>query len=374
MKIVSVFLTYDYSLETWEKNGTLNRELKIFKEIAKSENIKFKFISFDKGYVLKNNNLQQYIEVVSIYKNFKYFNNKYLRFIYSFFIPFRIRKDVQESDLIFQNQLDGSWISIITKKLTKKPLIIRTGYDAYQFSINESKNKSFIYFYKVLTKFSLKYSDLYTVTSLSDKNFLENNFKNAKVKITRNWTTLSKENLDNKRYKDKILCVGRLVEQKNYIFLINALSKYKKSISIDIVGEGPDKNKIRSLSKDKNVEVNFLGRITHDNLSDVYQKYKLYAIPSNFEGNPKSLLEAMGNGCIVLASNIENHSEIIDNSVNGFLFDLTEKDFFKTLDKFYSLNNLEVVNMQKNSYETIGLKYNFQIIKNELIKDINNII
>ena len=69
MKIVSVFLTYDYSLETWEKNGTLNRELKIFKEIAKSENIKFKFISFDKGYVLKNNNLQQYIEVVSIYKN-----------------------------------------------------------------------------------------------------------------------------------------------------------------------------------------------------------------------------------------------------------------------------------------------------------------
>ena len=73
-------------------------------------------------------------------------------------------------------------------------------------------------------------------------------------------------------------------------------------------------------------------------------------------------------------SNIENHSEIIDNSVNGFLFDLTEKDFFKSLDKFYSLNNLEVVNMQKNSYETIGLKYNFQIIKNELIKDINNII
>ena len=152
MKIVSVFLTYDYSLETWEKNGTLNRELKIFKEIAKSENIKFKFISFDKGYVLKNNNLQQYIEVVSIYKNFKYFNNKYLRFIYSFFIPFRIRKDVQESDLIFQNQLDGSWISIITK-INKKPLIIRTGYDAYQFSINESKINHLYIFTKYLQSF-----------------------------------------------------------------------------------------------------------------------------------------------------------------------------------------------------------------------------
>ena len=96
MKIVSVFLTYDYSLETWEKNGTLNRELKIFKEIAKSENIKFKFISYDKGYVLKNSDLQQYIEIVSIYKNLKYFNNKYLRFIYSFYIPFKIKEEVEK--------------------------------------------------------------------------------------------------------------------------------------------------------------------------------------------------------------------------------------------------------------------------------------
>ena len=374
MKIVSVFLTYDYSLETWEKNGTLNRELKIFEEIAKSENIKFKFISYDKGYVLKNSDLQQYIEIVSIYKNLKYFNNKYLRFIYSFYIPFKIKDEVEKSDLIFQNQLDGSWISMITKKLTKKPLMIRTGYDAYQFSINENKNKLFVYFYRVLTKLSLKYSDLYTVTSLSDKNYLENNFKNAKVKITRNWSGLSKKNTENKRYSNKILCVGRLVEQKNYIFLINSLSKYKKSISIDIVGEGPEKNKIKNLSKEKNVEVNYLGKINHDNLSEIYQKYKLYAIPSKFEGNPKTLLEAMGNGCIVLASNIENHSEIIDNSINGFLFDLTEKDFIKTLDKFYSLNNLEVIDMQKNSYETIDLKYSFQVIKNEMIKDINNII
>ena len=374
MKVVSVFLTYDYSLETWEKNGTLNRELKIFKEIAKSENIKFKFISYDKGYVLKNSDLQQYIETVSIYKNLKYFNNKYLRFIYSFFIPFKIKEEVEKSDLIFQNQLDGSWISMITKKLTKKPLMIRTGYDAYQFSINENKNKLFVYFYRVLTKLSLMYSDLYTVTSLSDKNYLENNFKNAKVKITRNWSGLSKKNTENKRYSNKILCVGRLVEQKNYIFLINSLSKYKKSISIDIVGEGPEKNKIKNLSKEKNVEVNYLGKINHDNLSDIYQKYKLYAIPSKFEGNPKTLLEAMGNGCIVLASNIENHSEIIDNSINGFLFDLTEKDFFKTLDKFYSMHDLEVIDMQKNSYETIDLKYSFQVIKNEMIKDINNII
>ena len=40
---------------------------------------------------------------------------------------------------------------------------------------------------------------------------------------------------------------------------------------------------------------------------------------SKFEGNPKSVLEAMSKGCIVIASNIENHRELITNEENGYL-------------------------------------------------------
>ena len=66
-------------------------------------------------------------------------------------------------DLVIQNQLLGSWVSYQFKKLKKIPLIIRTGYDMYEFSKNE--NKSYVkQFLQIDNKKSLKYADLYTVT------------------------------------------------------------------------------------------------------------------------------------------------------------------------------------------------------------------
>ena len=40
-------------------------------------------------------------------------------------------------DLIKTNQLNGSWVGIILKFMLKKPLIIRTGYNLYEFSKND---------------------------------------------------------------------------------------------------------------------------------------------------------------------------------------------------------------------------------------------
>ena len=66
------------------------------------------------------------------------------------------------------------WLSLIMKKILKTPLIVRTGYDTYRFSLYERKSiiKQRIYF--KLTQISLRYSNLFTVTSISDLNFLDN--------------------------------------------------------------------------------------------------------------------------------------------------------------------------------------------------------
>ena len=53
-----------------------------------------------------------------------------------------------------------------SKVITKKPLITRTGYDAYEFSIkNKEGFLKFISKLLFLTKYTLKYSNIYTVTS-----------------------------------------------------------------------------------------------------------------------------------------------------------------------------------------------------------------
>ena len=46
MKTVSFIFTYDYSLKTWFESGTLDRELKQFKEIAEKGHYSFKFFTY----------------------------------------------------------------------------------------------------------------------------------------------------------------------------------------------------------------------------------------------------------------------------------------------------------------------------------------
>ena len=75
-----------------------------------------------------------------------------------------------------QNQLQGSWIPIILKIITGKKLIIRTGYDVFLFSIKEKKSYYKRLLFYLLTQLSISFSNIYTVTSISDKKFLENYF------------------------------------------------------------------------------------------------------------------------------------------------------------------------------------------------------
>ena len=122
------------------------------------------------------------------------------------------------------------------------------------------------------------------------------------------------------RKSNHILTAGRLVTQKNFQYLITEFSNTKEVTVIDIVGEGDQKKELQILAEQKRVEVNFLGKLNHSELQKLFQNYKYYISTSLFEGNPKTLLEAMASGCVVFASNINNHKEIISHLNSGVLF------------------------------------------------------
>ena len=68
------------------------------------------------------------------------------------------------------------------------------------------------------------------------------------------------------------------------------------------------------------VKVNFIGNLPHSKLLKEYRKYRIYISSSEYEGNSKSTLEAMGAGCLVIIRNVENNSEIVDNNIDGILY------------------------------------------------------
>ncbi len=358
------FFTYGYSLESWNSAGILDRELKIFDKLIEKYNLKFTLVTYgdEREYDF---NLNENIKVLPIYTLIKKSPGKFINLIKTFFISKLILNKVPDCDVIKQNQLLGSWIPILCKLKTKKPLYIRTGYDMFLFSIKEKKSIFKILSYYLLTQITLFFSNLYSITSKEDKLFLTKYFLTGKKKliIRPNWV----ENYNTKDFLERksksLLAVGRFEKQKNYKHLIESLAGTE--FSLDIVGSGSEKEELEKLSRDLSVQVNFLGILKNEELLKLYTEYKYFVSSSEYEGNPKAILEAMSSGCVVIARAISNNKEIITDLDNGFLFNEDKNSLNQILDKIKTLNNeklneisLKAVNFTKKHNSLDGLSDN----------------
>ena len=345
------FFSFRNSLKSWNDSGILNRELEIFKILNNKYGYKFIFFTYGKS------DEKKYINDFSFIKLINYgdlFSNTYkIKFLNTFFIPYNLKKLKIKFDLIQQNQLNGSWVSIITKIIFRKPLFIRTGYNMYDFAILENKSSLKIILYKLLTIISLFFSDTYSVSSQTE---LENLNKESskylfKVKLLRNWSNSLSEKPFLNRQDNKIICVGRLVSQKNYTKLLYDFKNSSDEFEIDIVGSGEKEEELKKLSKKLRVKVNFLGNIENSILKSFYQNYKYFVNCSEFEGNPKSTIDAMGAGCLVIASNIDNNKEFIDNYEDGILIDLKNSNIKEIIN---AVSDEKAENIGKNALNKIN--------------------
>jgi glycosyltransferase involved in cell wall biosynthesis len=367
MNIV-VFLTFGVSIKDWKESGLLQREILLYQQISSTSNINYTFITFGDSEDEKYLNGHK---IIPYYKYNKYYKNKYITVLQSLLFTFKLKKLIAQPDLIKTNQLLGSWMAILYKVITKKPLIVRTGYDLYRFSLHENKTRLKKSLYYILTQLAIIFSDAYLVTSYSDKKFLDLNFFKTKNKlqILPNWVEGKITNTVTKiekRHENKLLAVGRLEEQKNFSTLIRLLSS--KDFHIDIVGTGSLKNSLALEAKEYGVQVNFLGKKNYNELIRMYPNYRLYVSTSLFEGNPKSTLEAMGAGCVAIVSNIENNSEIIENKITGFLHNFD--NLVELIEQ--NINNIDALDrLSKKATEKIRNNNSLDIISKKEIEIYN---
>ena len=362
---VLLLFTYGMSLKSWHEAGLLNREIKLYNELQKNKNIKYTFVTFGNEKDLAFSSKLENIDVIPLYENLKYYNNQYLRFLHSFTFPFYLKKLQINPDLVKTNQLNGVWVAIIYKLITKTPLLIRTGYDMFLFKVKEKKYIKSLFTY-IITQLGIIFSNHYLVTSQSDLKFLTKRyfFTKNKILLRPNWVDIPKETKPhNKRSENKLLSVGRLEEQKNYNQLIQAFGN--TVFTLDIVGDGTKKNELKTLAEKENTKCNFLGNIEHNKLLEMYKDYKIFITTTLYEGNPKTILEAMANGCLVIAPNIKNISEIIENNINGILFDPNNENLHTLLKS--TLNNpKKLIEISNNSVAYIKQYFSFEsAINNE---------
>lgn len=120
--------------------------------------------------------------------------------------------------------------------------------------------------------------------------------------------------------------VGRVIESKNLMRLVDAFSALKKrgmECRIDWYGAFCDPTYASVLKKhiiEAQLEKSFLLCGESHNIADVYNHADAFILPSLLEGYPNVLVEAMATGLPVAVSAVCEHPHIVSEGVNGFLF------------------------------------------------------
>ena len=120
----------------------------------------------------------------------------------------------------------------------------------------------------------------------------------------------------------RLVSVGRLTKVKDFDTLIRAFEKVllkEPDVTLDIVGDGPEKESLISLCRKLNLheKVTFWGFSPH--VLPRLQASLIYVQSSLFEGVSNTLLEAMSTGLPVIATDVGGNSELIQEGETGLL-------------------------------------------------------
>ena len=112
---------------------------------------------------------------------------------------------------------------------------------------------------------------------------------------------------EKKNKKIRILYMGRLIEKKGIVFLLDVVQQLKNTIGfeLDICGNGCLYNEVRRIIDECGLNdcVNMRGEIPHDQVTEYYQNADVFVLPSLRETGGTVLIEAMAYALPIVAFN-----------------------------------------------------------------------
>lgn len=212
--------------------------------------------------------------------------------------------------------LHSSKVGILGRLVFPKSKIVYTvhGFDSIRIAYRK---------YLPLEKFLQKKCSAIVGVSLYDERNLLNEGITNNVKTVYNGIEKPARLNENpflrmKNFKKKILCIARLSSPKRVDIFLEVASLLPEYAFIwignqnDFQGQHPQ-------------NVFFMGSLPN---AGAYNEYAdLFILPSNYEGLPMTIIEAMSFGKPVVASNVGGISEIVKDDVNGYTVENSAQAF-----------------------------------------------
>ena len=172
-----------------------------------------------------------------------------------------------------------------------------------------------------------------TLTQEDRENYIKKHgVSDERICYIYNWKEAALSDVSYNNKSTKIVTVGRFDSQKGYDYLVQVAKKVlseKSDWTWEIYGSGnqDEVDKIKELIKENNLQDKLLIKGLEKNQDLIYGDKGIYVMTSRYEGLPLVLLEAQQYSLPIVSFRCPTGpSEIVDDSVNGFLVDCYDID------------------------------------------------
>lgn len=291
----------------------------------------------------------------------------------------KLKKCIQElePDIIYLNSF-FSWRDSIQIVILKKIFSIyskiiiapRGEFDPGALKIKSLKKKIFIFLFK-LFKFE-KNLFWHATSEIEKENIMKTIPKVKDIKVANNLTSDYNQISFKSRKKNegivKFVFVSRITEKKNLLMSLTLLSKIDIG-NIEFKIYGPIENhdywgKCEEIINQmpNNVKVDYLGEVSHTEISAVFSENHFFLFPTFGENYGHVISESLISGCPVIISK-ETPWIDLDKQAVGWDIELTDEEkFLKTIK--------ECVDMDQDSYDILSKNaFRFAKEKSNLIQN-----
>ena len=227
---------------------------------------------------------------------------------------------------------------------------------------------------QAVERFAYKFANIAVVASLSDQQYITDHYQlnTDKANVIHNYIdTKVFKPVESEKFKDRVVFVGRLSQQKNLFNLIDAMSQ--TNLNLDIYGQGELKDPLESHAQKKEVKVSFKGVVANNELPTILNQYHYYILPSKYEGMPKTLLEAMACSLVCIGTDVKGINEVIEDGVNGFLAKTTDTaDIVDAIARAINYSNPNTIS--QNARLLIGENFSLDFFQKKEISIVNDLV
>ncbi|SNR36499.1 glycosyltransferase family 4 protein [Lutibacter flavus] len=287
------------------------------------------FVAFDKTLRGKGHSVQWFfkkVESFSFYENISIISSEN-RNVEGYFLNY-CKQNNLKFDIVITHFLQPVSIFFKRVKLQMNPYIINIDHNprplnGFPFKKRLKNKIKGILFGKYVDK-------IVGVSKYTEQHVLKNFGKHLKNKTVTIYNGIAisnfkKQFIEREDAPFKFIVISHLRESKGIQDLLGALNKLnnknKKSIKVDIYGDGTYKNSLLALKESYSLDtiVEFKGN--SPKINELLYQYHYLIQPTYMECFSLSLLESLASNVPVITTTVGGNPEIIKNGFNGYLFE-----------------------------------------------------